>query len=196
MLLYQQKIVENWVKSLHKKWVVFFQDTNGLVFRAIPAALGVSVEKKLEVNSITVPRVQGDAVGAICRLTREKAPENKNMEQLPNNLTINVEYNQLEGLLGKGVKEPLVSGTNYSIYPGNINVLIFDAEKYFGVLEAKKGTISEFVNPKYNADKQSFKKPTRLEWFEYCYIYYHNVLFHSISALLTLLHFTAILSLP
>lgn len=48
-------------------------------------------------------------------------------------------------------------------YPGNINVLLFDAEKYLRVLEAKKGAISEFVNPKYNPDKKSFKKPTRLE---------------------------------
>lgn len=74
-----------------------------------------------------------------------------------------VEYNQLEGLLGKGVKEPLAAGTNFSVYPGNINVLVLDASLYLDVLHAKKGAIAEFVNPKYNADKQSFKKPTRLE---------------------------------
>ena len=74
-----------------------------------------------------------------------------------------MEYNQLEGLLGKGVKETLVPGTNFSTLPGNINVLIMDASLYLGVLHAKKGAIAEFVNPKYNADKQSFKKPTRLE---------------------------------
>ena len=110
-----------------------------------------------------MPRVQGDAVGAICKLVREAGTGKKEGEQLPDTLTINVEYNQLEGLMGKGAKEPLVEGTKNSKYPGNINVLIFDAVKYLKVLEAKKGAISEFVNPKYNPDKKSFKKPTRLE---------------------------------
>ena len=165
MLLYQNHIIQRWVQEQGRKHVVFFQDTNGLVFRAIPAALGVSVEKGLEVNSLTVPRVQGDAVGAICKLVREPGTGNKTGEQLPDTLTINVEYNQLEGLMGKGAKEPLVSGTKNSVYPGNINVLIFDAVAYLRVLEDKKGAISEFVNPKYNPDKKSFKKPTRLECF-------------------------------
>ena len=150
MLLYQTGIIQRWVEQRGRKHVVFFQDTNGLVFRAIPAALGVSVEKGLEVNSLTVPRVQGDAVGAICRLVREAGTGKKEGEQLPDVLTINVEYNQLEGLMGKGAKEPIVPGTKNSVYPGNTNVLIFDAVRYLDVLKAKKGAISEFVNPKYN----------------------------------------------
>ncbi len=163
MLLYKNKIVENWVKLNGRKWLLFFQDTNGLVFRAILAALGVSVENSLDMNTVSVPRVQGDAMGAICTLKREKAPESKDVELLPNEMTINVEYNQLEGLLGKGVKEPQLEGAAYSVYPGNTNVLIFNATKYYQVLEQKKGIINEFVNPKYNSDKKSFKKPTRLE---------------------------------
>ena len=150
MLLYQTGIIQRWVEERGRKHVIFFQDTNGLVFRAIPAALGVSVEKGLEVNSLTVPRVQGDAVGAICKLVREAGSGKKDGEQLPDVLTINVEYNQLEGLMGKGAKEPVVPGTKNSVYPGNINVLIFDATRYLDVLKAKKGAISEFVNPKYN----------------------------------------------
>jgi UDP-sugar pyrophosphorylase len=162
VLLYQTGLIEKFVKQLGVKYVVFFQDTNCLVFHALVAALGVSQEKQLEVNSVTVPRVQGDAVGAICKLERTgKQPDN--VEPLPEKLTINVEYNQLEGLMGKGAKEPTVAGTNNSVYPGNINVLVFDAEAYFRVLQEKKGVMSEFVNPKYNADKKSFKKPTRLE---------------------------------
>lgn len=35
--------------------------------------------------------------------------------------------------------------------------------QYREVLEKKKGTISEFVNPKYKAGTTSFAKPTRLE---------------------------------
>lgn len=164
-LLYQHDVVNKWISQYNTKWVVFFQDTNGLVFRAIPAALGVSAEKQLHVNSITVPRVQGDAVGAICKLTRDADSKEGDLS-LPNPLTINVEYNQLEGLLGKGVKEPLVSGSDtISVYPGNINVLVFNANDYNKVLQAKKGVISEFVNPKYKAgtDNNVFNKPTRLE---------------------------------
>lgn len=118
-LLYKEGIVERWVNGqpgtvvsgssatvLPVKWIVFFQDTNGLVFHSIVAALGVSAERQLHMNSITVPRAQGDAVGAICTLTRENPiPDDQlTTDQLPNRLTINVEYNQLEGLLGKGVK--------------------------------------------------------------------------------------------
>lgn len=174
-LLYGQGIVDRWVNvpeeaandgaRIPVKWIVFFQDTNGLVFHAIVPALGVSAEKSLHMNSITVPRAQGDAVGAICTLIREKPLDDKDLKEgdLPNKLTINVEYNQLEGLLGKGVKEPLQAGTNFSVYPGNINVLVMHAPDYLRVLHDKKGAIAEFVNPKYNPDRQSFKKPTRLE---------------------------------
>ncbi len=41
-------------------------------------------------NTVTVPRKPGEAVGAICKLTDEKNG---------NELTINVEYNQLDSLL-------------------------------------------------------------------------------------------------
>jgi len=48
--------------------VVFFQDTNVLAFKAIPAALGVSERLGLAMNSLAVPRAAGEAAGAICRL--------------------------------------------------------------------------------------------------------------------------------
>ncbi|EGR28427.1 hypothetical protein IMG5_175820 [Ichthyophthirius multifiliis] len=66
-LLHQHKLTEKWLKQ-GKKWVIFFQDTNPLVFRSLPSVLGVSKSKNLEVNSITVPRKPGEAVGAICKL--------------------------------------------------------------------------------------------------------------------------------
>lgn len=68
--------------SQGKKWVVVFQDTNPLVFRALPSVLAISKTKNLEVNSITAPRKPGEAVGAICKLTKGEE-----------RLTINVEYN-------------------------------------------------------------------------------------------------------
>ena len=71
------------------KYLAFFQDTNVLAFKAIPAALGVSERLGLVMNSLTVPRSPGEAAGAICSLVREGAPP----------LVINVEYNQLDALL-------------------------------------------------------------------------------------------------
>jgi hypothetical protein len=134
--------------------------------------------------------VTGDAVGAICRLTRDAKAETKGAEELPATLTINVEYNQVSysanvpvrcltvmqfdelvgRLIGQGCQGTdccryvtttprrgeklsdvhlIIGSENISVYPGNINVLIFDAPQYLTVLEAKKGIIAEFVNPKY-----------------------------------------------
>jgi UDP-sugar pyrophosphorylase len=46
-----------------KKWVVFFQDTNSLVFRVVPGALGVSKDKGFVFNSLCVPRKAKEAIG-------------------------------------------------------------------------------------------------------------------------------------
>lgn len=104
-----------------------------------------------------------DAVSAIiCTLIREKLLDDAQL--LANKLVCNVEYNEFAAVYGKDAKEPLMAGTNYSVFPGNINVLVLHAPDYLKVLHAKKGAISEFTNPKYrDADKQTFKKPTRLE---------------------------------
>jgi UDP-sugar pyrophosphorylase len=136
--------------------VVFFQDTNGVVFNAIPAALGVSVCNEFEVNSITVPRRAGEAAGGIVKL------EKNNGESL----TINVEYNQLDPLLRATINPngDVADQTGYSPYPGNINVLVFALQPYMENLAKSGGLIPEFVNPKYaDAQKENFKKPTRLE---------------------------------
>merc|ERR1719445_1334811 len=152
-LIYTSGLSSKWAKE-KKKWVVFFQDTNGLVFRAIPASLGVSLEKKLAVNSLTVPRRPGKAVGAICRLQSDTKPS----------MTINVEYNQLDALMTASGVEDTVGESGFSSFPGNINVLVFDAQSYAKEMEKSKGKISEFVNPKYKDEEKSlFKKPTRLE---------------------------------
>ena len=41
-LLYKNNLTEKWV-SQGKKWVIFFQDTNALCFRALPCLLGVKL---------------------------------------------------------------------------------------------------------------------------------------------------------
>lgn len=153
-LLYQTGTVNKWLNE-GRKWVIFFQDTNGIVFHALMAALGVSKKNSFEVNSLTVPRKPGEAVGGICKLTH-----NNN-----SSITINVEYNQLDPLL-RGTISPqgdVPDASGFSPYPGNINVLIFALEPYTAVLNRTKGAIPEFVNPKYQDKAKTEFKPTRLE---------------------------------
>ncbi|HSR87736.1 MAG TPA: UTP--glucose-1-phosphate uridylyltransferase, partial [Pontiella sp.] len=135
--------------------LLFIQDTNGQVFNAMPAALGVSVEKGYDFNSIAVNRIPGEAVGALARLVHEDR-----------DLTLNVEYNQLDPLLRATISPEgdVPNEQGFSMFPGNINVLIIRMASYARILEASQGIIAEFVNPKYaDESRTAFKKPTRLE---------------------------------
>lgn len=135
--------------------LLFIQDTNGQVFNAMPAALGVSVEQEFDFNSIAVNRVPGEAVGGLAKLVREDKE-----------LTLNVEYNQLDPLLRATVSPEgdVPNEQGFSMFPGNINVLVVRMASYVKILEASQGIIAEFVNPKYTDEsKTAFKKPTRLE---------------------------------
>ena len=155
MLLHMKGVASKWVAE-GRKWIVFFQDTNGLVFRSVPAAVGVSAARNFALNSLTVPRKPGEPVGGICKLAA--APPKTS-------LTINVEYNQLDPLLRATTGDgDVADASGFSPFPGNINVLIFNAPAYNEVLVSSGGAIPEFVNPKYkDAAKTQFKKPTRLE---------------------------------
>ena len=140
-----------------RRWVVFFQDTNALAFFSLAAALGVSLQEQLAVNSITVPRKAKQAVGAIARLKHEDGRE----------MTCNVEYNQLDPLL-RATSSPEGdvddAATGLSPFPGNINQLVVRLDTYAAVLRANGGLMPEFVNPKYKDEqRRDFKKPTRLE---------------------------------
>ncbi len=90
-LLHRTGIAKRWEEE-GLKWVVFFQDTNALAFLSLAAALGVSQKLGLEVNSIAIPRVPKQAIGAITRLTHTTEKET-------NVMIVNVEYNQLDPLL-------------------------------------------------------------------------------------------------
>ncbi len=156
-LLHQSGVAKKWKDDLGKKWVIFFQDTNPLTFKSLLPLLAVSAKHSYDMNSVTVPRKPGEAVGAICTMTNDKTKES---------LTINVEYNQLDGVLkSKFNKAGDVPGKDgYSLFPGNINVLVFKLDTYFAALEKTNGCVPEFVNPKYaDATKTVFKTPTRLE---------------------------------
>lgn len=145
-------------RQLHEEGIehlMFIQDTNGQVFNAIPAALGVSVEKGFDFNSIAVNRIPGEAVGGLAKLVRG--------DQV---LTLNVEYNQLDPMLRATVSPEgdVPDEHGFSMFPGNINVLVVRMSSYVRILEQSQGIIAEFVNPKYaDESKTSFKNPTRLE---------------------------------
>ena len=161
MLMHSSGLLDEWERR-GIEHVVFFQDTNALVFRAVPAAIGVSLANDFEVNSLAVPRRAKEAIGAITRLTPAQGSKNRAM-------TINVEYNQLDPLLrasGGAFKDGDMNDkyTGYSPFPGNINQLVFRLAEYRRTLQRTHGVIAEFINPKYtDGTKTAFKKPTRLE---------------------------------
>jgi UDP-sugar pyrophosphorylase len=66
-LLYREGHVDKWEKE-GRKHVVFLQDTNALVINSILPTLGVSIAKKFDMNSICIPRLAGEAAGAITSL--------------------------------------------------------------------------------------------------------------------------------
>jgi len=154
MLLYTSGLAA----KLHQQGIehfVYIQDTNGQVFNAIPAAIGVSIEKNFDFNSIAVNRIPGEAIGALARLVKGGTE-----------LTLNVEYNQLDPLLRATVSPQgdVPNEQGFSMFPGNINILVIKAASYVKILERTRGIIAEFVNPKYaDASKTAFKSPTRLE---------------------------------
>lgn len=154
-LIYSSGLLNLW-RHAGLRWVLFFQDTNGLLFKAIPAALGVSATKQYHVNSLAVPRKAKEAIGGIAKLTHADG----------RTMVINVEYNQLDPLLrATGYPDGDVNcETGYSPFPGNINQLILELGPYIEELTKTGGAIQEFVNPKYkDASKTSFKSSTRLE---------------------------------
>ncbi|KAK4429599.1 UDP-sugar pyrophosphorylase [Sesamum alatum] len=154
-LLYSSGLLKEWLGA-GRKWVLFFQDTNGLLFKAIPASLGVSATKGYHVNSLAVPRKAKEAIGGITKLTHKDG----------RSMVINVEYNQLDPLLrATGYPDGDVNcETGYSPFPGNINQLILEVGPYLEELSKTGGAIKEFVNPKYkDSTKTAFKSSTRLE---------------------------------
>lgn len=158
-LLYREGHVEKWVKE-GRKHVVFLQDTNALVINSVLPTLGVSIKKGFHMNSICIPRLAGEAAGAIARLEHNTDPEKS--------LVINVEYNQLDPLLstqGDCLGDVANPDTGYSPYPGNANNLVLELNSYFHTLQGEdQGVVVEFVNPKFKDEtRTAFKKATRLE---------------------------------
>ena len=161
-LLHKSGIVDDWYDGGTIKHVIFLQDTNALVINGVIPTLGVSIARGYHMNSICIPRLAGEAAGAIARLEHKTDPTNKS-------LVINVEYNQLGPLLssqGDNRGDVPDSTTGYSLYPGNANNIIIELSSYHKTLHGvDMGVVDEFVNPKYKDEiaRTEFKKPTRLE---------------------------------
>jgi len=153
-LLHQKGVAGKWVGE-GRKWLLLFQDTNPLPFRSFCAILGVSIRRDFTMNSLTVPRIPGEACGGICKLTGADG----------SSTTINVEYNILDPLLkSTPTGGDVADESGFSPYPGNINVLVFQLPKYVRCLETTGGIVPEFVNPKWADDSRTkFKSATRLE---------------------------------
>jgi UDP-sugar pyrophosphorylase len=66
-LLLREGLVDLWEKQ-GKRHVIFLQDTNALVINSVVPTLGVSVTRGFHMNSICIPRLAGEAAGAIARL--------------------------------------------------------------------------------------------------------------------------------
>ena len=138
------------------RYLLFIQDTNGQVFNAAMAAIGVSESHGYDFNSIAVNRIPGEAVGGLAKLEKAGCPP----------LTLNVEYNQLDPLLRATVSPEgdIPNERGFSLFPGNINLIVLRLAPYLRVLESSRGIIAEFVNPKFSdPERTKFKKPARLE---------------------------------
>jgi len=156
-VLHSQGLPAKWLGE-QREWLLIFQDTNPLCLRSFCAALGVSVHNKFAMSTICVPRVPGEAIGAVMRLVCASEDEARSV-------TVAVEYNQLDALL----KETPLGGdradsSGRSPYPGGINNIIFNLREYRTALDATGGVVPEFINPKYtDTSRTAFKSPPRLE---------------------------------
>ncbi|KAK0576083.1 hypothetical protein LWI29_011596 [Acer saccharum] len=150
-LLYSSGLLKIW-HDAGLKWVLFFQDTNGLLFKAIPASLGVSAAKQYHVNSLAVPRKAKDAIGGITKLTHTDG----------RSMVINVEYNQLDPLLrATGFPDGDANcETGFSPFQEYKSILVVGLEELpLLYIYCLQGILERYKD----ASKTSFKSSTRLE---------------------------------
>lgn len=114
------------------RWAVFLQDTNSLALLTLPAMLGVSSALGLQVNSLAIQRAARQAIGAIARLVHRSSGDE---------MTVNVEYNQLDPLLRAqgSAGDENDPATGHSPFPGNINQLLFALQPYVATLQRSSG---------------------------------------------------------
>ena len=81
-LLLKSGVIDKWAKKVVTH-VAFLQDTNALVTNGILATLGVSVSNKFAMNTICVPRLAGEAAGAIASLEVSRTSGSETTESGP-----------------------------------------------------------------------------------------------------------------
>ncbi|MFA5256353.1 MAG: UTP--glucose-1-phosphate uridylyltransferase, partial [Candidatus Omnitrophota bacterium] len=140
MLLARRGLIKKWVTE-GRTHTVFMQDTQVQLFNVILAALGVSLENKLDFNMLTATRPAGEKTGAIVKLEDPKTGK----------YTVqNVEYNLLDALLkSAGLGGDTADETGSSPFPGNLNILIARNEPYAQIPDLDKGIMPEMINPKF-----------------------------------------------
>lgn len=75
-LLHKHSVTKRWERK-GIKYMVLFQDTNGLAFHSLPLMLGVSETNGFIMNSLTIPRKAKQAVGGIAKLVHEETGAEK-----------------------------------------------------------------------------------------------------------------------
>ena len=75
-LLYRHRVAKDWIDQ-GIKWLILFQDTNGLAFHTLPLMLGVSKKMDLIMNSLAVPRKAKQAIGGIAKLENKATGETR-----------------------------------------------------------------------------------------------------------------------
>jgi UDP-sugar pyrophosphorylase len=76
-LLHRHGVAQQWLHERKLRYLVLFQDTNGLAFHCLPAMLGVSETNRFIMNSLAVPRRAGQAIGGIATLTHAETQQKR-----------------------------------------------------------------------------------------------------------------------
>ena len=78
ILLFKYGLAQKWLQE-GKEWVLFLQDTNPLVFKALVSFLGASKKNEFAMNYLTVPRLPKEALGGIMKLTKGEEVQTMNV---------------------------------------------------------------------------------------------------------------------
>lgn len=74
-LLFKEGIAKKFQESFGIKYLVMFQDTNGLAFHTLPLMLGVSEKHGFIMNSLAIPRKAKQAIGGIAKIKNAEGGE-------------------------------------------------------------------------------------------------------------------------
>lgn len=167
----RRRLVEMWQQA-GVKYVCFCQDTNATSTWTVPVSLALCEAHRLDMAFTCVPRIPKEAVGLLCHVqpSTTSPPSSSSLSSPHPFRTVNVEYNRFDpiyrALYGTGdVSSTDPNTAPYSPFPGSINTLLLRLEPYAEILRQTRGTVPEFINPKYKdpIERADFKAPTRVE---------------------------------